>query len=163
MWNDPTRCFSSTKGASFMYCCLPEKIMNLLERSWTSRLDGMASRSLPLHNGWALLTPNGWADDTSNPVWASGQIVLFFFGVAVWVRKDAGLLWAHTCAHVTIAITITKSFFYIFAELKDAKRRKKRMQEQIKHEEALAASLKVWNTEILKEWDTMWVLLPFEK
>ena len=43
----------------------------------------------------------------------------------------------------------------IFAELKDAKRRKKRMQEQIKHEEALAASLKIWNTEILKEWDTM--------
>ncbi len=43
----------------------------------------------------------------------------------------------------------------LVAELKEAKRRKKRMAEQIKHEEELAAALKVWNTEILKDWDTM--------
>ena len=46
------------------------------------------------------------------------------------------------------------SMFYVFVELKEAKRRKKRMAEQIKHEEALAAALKVWNTEILKDWET---------
>ena len=46
----------------------------------------------------------------------------------------------------------------MFVELKEAKRRKKRMAEQLKHEEALAAALKVWNTEILKDWETMYVI-----
>ena len=31
------------------------------------------------------------------------------------------------------------------------------MAEQLKHEEALTAALKVWNTEILKDWETMYV------
>ena len=48
--------------------------------------------------------------------------------------------------------------FAVFVELKEAKRRKKRMAEQLKHEEALAAALKVWNTEILKDWETMYVI-----
>ena len=39
--------------------------------------------------------------------------------------------------------------------MKEAKQRKKQIQQQLKHEDALSAAVKVWNIEILPNWDTM--------
>lgn len=40
-------------------------------------------------------------------------------------------------------------------EQKEAKQRKRHMEQQLKHEEAMASALQVWNNEILPSWETM--------
>ncbi|KAK2150057.1 hypothetical protein LSH36_426g02008 [Paralvinella palmiformis] len=39
--------------------------------------------------------------------------------------------------------------------MKEAKLRKKQLQQQLKHEDALSAAVKIWNVEILPNWETM--------
>lgn len=47
----------------------------------------------------------------------------------------------------------------IILEQKDAKVRKKQLENQLKHEEALATAVREWNIEILPNWETAYVTL----
>ena len=48
----------------------------------------------------------------------------------------------------------------LVAEVKQAKQRQKQLQQQLKHEDEMSAAVKVWNSEILTHWETMYVPGP---
>ena len=54
-----------------------------------------------------------------------------------------------------ILCTSVISLLYCFAEQRDAKLRKKQLEQQLKNEDAMAAALRVWNTEVLTNWEAM--------
>ena len=56
-----------------------------------------------------------------------------------------------------VFILVVSAFSLLLTEQREAKQRKRRKEHQLKHEEAMAAALKVWNSEILPNWENMWV------
>ena len=45
-------------------------------------------------------------------------------------------------------------------ELKEAQEKKKKLKQQIRHEEEMVAAVKVWNQDVIPRWESQWVPHP---
>ena len=46
-------------------------------------------------------------------------------------------------------------------ELKEAQEKKKKLKQQIRHEEEMVAAVKVWNQDVIPRWESQWVSPPW--